>query len=992
MPKLKVPPDKEREEAMEKRKKHFRYDAVSKAVDSLYKDHKKDINIPVEERISNSLLPSNIDPGISADNLKKELLGKLKVKSESSSTLVKGQSQSGFKEFETKKMAKVNVQDSERSNIKSHTSFAKVHSQNSFEDIETKRMTQTEVEDIKQSEVDLPPRPPEVEVIEPEKINIVKEIKKLLNQSSKMAKPVFKFEVSQFAAYHNYAKLLEANFNLESLLNTKERSVTSYGSEFNNTTELDNLLGGHPRWSQLRRRIERGSDWELEEISEEVRRKDLEAAIERGNHKSTVIHKEFLAEALEKEVKKGWMLILPLEKAKHIPNLIMSPMGVVEQLGINEAGEFVTKRRITHDLSFPGKFSKSSINSRVKLDTLEPCMFGHTMLRIIHKIVQLRAIHPKKKIWLRKDDTKSAYRRMHLNERIVFKTGVQIQTKDAKYLLLSLRLPFGGSPCPSEFCLLSDVITDVINDLLVSDEWIPKNLHSHYLRKIPKPKALGESVPFATAKEMSVRIDEGDICKADVFIDDIITVGVDVKDHLLRIMAAPSTVMHAFTHEAKGNTHIARQDFIVDDKNEAEGGPEEVKIVLGWKVNTRSLRVQLPFHKFKAWTEQINSIRKRKTVNAKELQSALGRMENIAIMIPMFGHFLNNIRTLEIKANLTEKNQVITKRVRDDLILATKFIKRAHEGVNMNTLTFRTPTKVYINDASEHGLGGFADHGRSWSYVLPEKLRGRAHINLLEFLAQLVSVWIDRIEKRLDPLDCILAMGDSTACMGWLRRSNFRENEEHDTEWLAKQKVARKLAEIILESETCLYRQWFKGEENVLADSLSRDGYFLTNDTHQSFLKSSIPSHVPPNFNISPIPNEICCFISSTLLLLPVKKQRLLQPRPSDLARSNAGVVSLLESTSTASSSMDSPDFSKTSSCPLSPRHCERPPSLAQIKENWWRERSVPPSHMWHRPSEQTTGQTQDWTSMAKLALSCKSNLEDIATKMVDDENRKLFL
>ena len=87
------------------------------------------------------------------------------------------------------------------------------------------------------------------------------------------------------------------------------------------------------------------------------------------------------------------------------------------------------------------------------------------------------------------------------------------------------------------------------------------------------------------------------------------------------------------------------------------------------------------------------------------------------------------------------------------------------------------------------------------------ELRGRAHINLLEFLAQLISIWIDFIEGKLNKHDCLLGMGDNTASMGWLRRSNFRENNEHDTEWLAKQKVAIKVATLGLYSRRILYRQ-----------------------------------------------------------------------------------------------------------------------------------------------------------------------------------------
>ena len=418
----------------------------------------------------------------------------------------------------------------------------------------------------------------------------------------------------------------------------------------------------------------------------------------------------------------------------------------------------------------------------------------------------------------------------------------------------------------------------------------------------------------------------------------------------------------------------------------------EVKITLGWELDSRRLLIKLPEHKHKAWSSQVESFISRKTTNVDDLRSVLGRLENIAIIIPTFGHFLNNIRQLEIKGALTKKNQFINKRAHEDFKLALNFLDKARQGINMNLMTFRSPNKIYINDASEHGLGGFATHGRAWAYTIPEKLQGQAHINLLEFLAQLVSIWIDVIEKRIEPLDCLLGMGDNTASMGWLRRSNFRENDEHDTEWLAKQKIARKLGELVLQSDATVYRQWFRGIDNDVADSLSRDSYFLSHTTHELFLKKCAPTQVPNNFKIQAVPKEICLFITSTLLLLPVQQHRLKQQKPSELAHLNVGLLSSLASALKNSSSKDLQNTSKILSCLPSPKRCGKQPSLEQIKQNWWREQSTPPSHLWHRPSGQTTSLTQDWTLTENYASSCKSSSEHIAIKMAPDESRKLCL
>ena len=105
----------------------------------------------------------------------------------------------------------------------------------------------------------------------------------------------------------------------------------------------------------------------------------------------------FLANAIEKETKKGWLIILPEEKFDKIPNLVLSPMGIAESMGITASGNFEEKLRVTHNLPFTGAFSGES---RVTKEQLEPCMFGHALLRII--------LHSSYKIWIRTEDMKSA--------------------------------------------------------------------------------------------------------------------------------------------------------------------------------------------------------------------------------------------------------------------------------------------------------------------------------------------------------------------------------------------------------------------------------------------------------------------------------------------------------------------------------------------------------------------------------------------------------
>ena len=55
---------------------------------------------------------------------------------------------------------------------------------------------------------------------------------------------------------------------------------------------------------------------------------------------------------------------------------------------------------------------------------------------------------------------------MHLDEAKSVRLAVRVKIKEKWYISISTRLPFGGSPCPNDFCLASDIIIDTINDLL----------------------------------------------------------------------------------------------------------------------------------------------------------------------------------------------------------------------------------------------------------------------------------------------------------------------------------------------------------------------------------------------------------------------------------------------------------------------------------------------------------------------------------------------
>lgn len=219
--------------------------------------------------------------------------------------------------------------------------------------------------------------------------------------------------------------------------------------------------------------------------------------------------------------------------------------------------------------------------------------------------------------------------------------------------------------------------------------------------------------------------------------------------------------------------------------------------------------------------------------------------------------------------------------------------------------------------------------------------------------------------------------------MGWIRRTNFRETNEADTDWAAKQQVARKLATIVLESETVLYGRWFAGDDNIVADSLSRDGLYLPPPSHLLLLQHFMPTQLPTNFHLREVPNEICSFITSMLESLPANKQWWKPPKPSAMLLGTIGSLSSITQVCQTPTSLKTFLVSKGTSLSVHLRkQFAKHPSPEAIEKTWWKEQSAPPSHMWLRPSGKMTGRTPDWTQMAKLASSSTNNAEATATPM----------
>jgi len=209
------------------------------------------------------------------------------------------------------------------------------------------------------------------------------------------------------------------------------------------------------------------------------------------------------------------------------------------------------------------------------------------------------------------------------------------------------------------------------------------------------------------------------------------------------------------------------------------------------------------------------------------------------------------------------------------------FLEKAHsKGVSMNNLSYRKPTHIYQSDASFHGIGSYNIlFGKAWRFKIPRDCRLRTSLNSLEIIAALITIWMDFLNDSLPSKSCLLSQTDGMSAAGLLKKSNFSDSSDE----IVQLTTARKLASMIIDSDCCMYSQWFPGEQNDVSDACSR--YFYLSDYELTeLILTSVPHQVPLCFKIYQLPNKITSWLICLLLKQPQEMQWNQEPLRSKLS------------------------------------------------------------------------------------------------------------
>lgn len=404
---------------------------------------------------------------------------------------------------------------------------------------------------------------------------------------------------------------MDNDFNLDRVIRLHHPSQISYGAEFKSVSILSDILSDHPLWPRLKDILSNVATFPLEEISDEDRLADIEFHRSRGNHNSLDKFASFIAPVISEDIERGFALPLPLEVLPRISRASLAPLGCHKQTTIDAIGETIPKYRLTHDQSFPGPSGKS-VNLRVVKDLLPPVMYSFVLSRLIHYVVNVWRLLPNQKIFVCKVDLDAAYRCCSMSST----TGWESMTIFDDLLLVPLRLTFGGAPCPNLWSVVSETITDVANCILHNPFWDFKTLFDELSETLDPPKVLSESIPFHPAKELGVHLPDNLNGYVDIYIDDSIGVILDLGENSLKLSRVLPLAIHTLARPLDSSDKIPRKDIISMKKFRAEGRLEEVKRILGWDLNTRTMLLSLPEDKLRDWSRDIDKLvlSKKKTL------------------------------------------------------------------------------------------------------------------------------------------------------------------------------------------------------------------------------------------------------------------------------------------------------------------------------------------------------------------------------------------
>ena len=272
------------------------------------------------------------------------------------------------------------------------------------------------------------------------------------------------------------------------------------------------------------------------------------------------------------------------------------------------------------------------------------------------------------------------------------------------------------------------------------------------------------------------------------------------------------------------------------------------------------------------------------------------------------------------------------------------------------------PNTFCKSDSCYLAMGGYSSEGVVWRYWIPVHLQFQVSINILEFIALRITVWMSLraigLEKGEGNGTKIMAHMDSTSALRWFYHQTFYDGWSE-----LKEEIARAFGMDLMKVDAPHYSQHIPGVDNIIADILSHSNLPATDLI--KFLQEHHADKLSENFRIVELPEEIIFWIQSTLQKGTPMKELQKQHKMHKRKCSINGPNSPLDANWTYSSGVVE-QREKTRSLVASRSVSDIMNLAKRMQVNVKDKQFQPPSTMWQRPSNRKIMQTHDKSAQEK--------------------------
>ena len=491
--------------------------------------------------------------------------------------------------------------------------------------------------------------------------------------------------------------------------------------------------------------------------------------------------------------------------------------------------------------------------------------YATALQRFLTWIWRLRMDHPDSEIYLSYDDISAAFHRVLYHPEIAKVYAMVFQ----EFLVIPVGLIFGAKNSPSLYMIPAEIRAHVAAIFKVFDNIATQLSQTVQLIPAPPPEQLRRIIPPAKpdAIHQPLSVAGGD--RPPSFVDDTGLAGI--KSAIIAFInrsILSAYLMFGFPDESDA------QPVINEDKFAAI--VSHILRYLGFLIDSRAMEVEWPLEKREKLAQMIADLFINRDPAVKLTPSRLSQplglirhgapVANLGVYHSLrLQHRLNDVLSQFGSGRFAPNRQAHrrwwkhfdTGEPDKELVVELKLL-HATLTAPQHRHVWRRPIGLIVKrmwdfhlegDASYQGLGGFCPVlnfmwrlsrddmvtiGFDMYDLGPQHEEKGTHVNILEFIVQIINLWMGLSLAAPGSQPVILATGDSTSALSWM--------------WFAsraKNPVVRRLARFLQALLTfyphhfALQKEHWKGTTNVTTDVLSR---FKIAPTWQSAIDVTYPT------------------------------------------------------------------------------------------------------------------------------------------------------